>query len=181
MSDPSNPNATPSNDAAPVNGEAGAPVNGEAGALANGEAGANGDGPRLSKAAKLAAHPKVKQAISLAKEHPLGAVATVAAAAALVEIEFAVGILTGIGATALLATRSGPQARDEVIARGREAIARARDATALLAKRSGPQARDEVIARGREAIARARGVIAKRRKASPAPPAPSAEAPPPAA
>jgi hypothetical protein len=85
-----------------------------------------------SAAAKLTAHPKVQQAISYAKSHPLGAVATVAAAAALIEIEFAVGILTGLGATAFLANKSGSQAREEVIARGKQAIARART---LIAKR----------------------------------------------
>lgn len=115
MSDPSNPNATANNDATAAEPKPWAP-------------------------AKLAAHPKVKQAISLAKEHPLGAVATVAAAAALVEIEFAVGILTGLGATALLAKRSGPQARDEVIARGRQAIARARVAIAKRKKSPVPPA-----------------------------------------
>jgi hypothetical protein len=83
-----------------------------------------------SAAAKLTAHPKVQRAIALAKTHPLGAVATVAAAAALVEMEFAVGILAGLGATALLASKSGPEARERVIARGRKAIAKARVALA---------------------------------------------------
>ena len=36
---------------------------------------------------------RVREAITLIKEHPLGAVATVAAATALLEIEFAVGVL----------------------------------------------------------------------------------------
>ena len=132
MSDPSNTGATVDNGGAPAAGEA---------------------EPKTSAVAKLAAHPKVKQAISYAKEHPLGAVVTVAAAAALVEVEFAVGILTGLGATA------------------------------LLAKKSGPQARDEVVTRGRRAIARARGAIAERKKSRAAAAAPSADAspPPPAA
>jgi hypothetical protein len=117
MSDPNNPNATNGNGSAPA---------GEAASAAPTEL-------KSSVAAKLAAaraHPKVQQAITAAKAHPLGAVATVAAAAALVEIEFAVGILTGLGATALLATRSGPQARGEVIARGKQALERAREAIA---------------------------------------------------
>jgi hypothetical protein len=85
---------------------------------------------KLSAAAKLTTHPKVQQAITLAKTHPLGAVATVAAAAALVEVEFAVGILAGLGATALLASRSGPEARERVIAQGKHALAQARVAIA---------------------------------------------------
>ena len=64
---------------------------------------------------KLKTHPKVQQALTVAKEHPLGAVVGVAAAVALVEVEFAVGILTGIGATALLAAKSGPEARKQVV------------------------------------------------------------------
>lgn len=82
--------------------------------------------PKPSAAMKLRSHPKVQQALAMAKTHPLGAVATVAAAAALVEVEFAVGILTGLGATALLASRSGPEARERVIARGKQALAQAR-------------------------------------------------------
>jgi hypothetical protein len=122
MSDPNNPNATASNGNSPGSSSgSGTPA-------AEAASGAVRDA-KARVAARLAAakaHPKVQQAITAAKAHPLGAVATVAAAAALVEIEFAVGILAGLGATALLATRSGPQARDEVIARGRQAIERAR-------------------------------------------------------
>jgi hypothetical protein len=102
-------------------------------AATNGEAGGTPAAPevaKLSAAAKLVAHPKVQQAIALAKQHPLGAVATVAAAAALVEVEFAVGILAGLGATAMLARKSGPEAREQVIARGKKAIAQARVAIA---------------------------------------------------
>jgi hypothetical protein len=90
-------------------------------------------GMKSAAAARLSAlseHPKVQQAIGFAKSHPLGAVATVAAAAALVELQFAVGILTGLGATALLARKSGPEAREQVIARGKKAIAQARIAIA---------------------------------------------------
>jgi hypothetical protein len=134
MSDPNNSNATASNanspgDQAPGGAASGSDVakNGKT-AVADAAAGAVRDAKAML-AARLAAakaHPKVQQAFTTANAHPLGAVATVAAAAALVEIEFAVGILTGLGATALLASKSGPEARDEVIARGREAIARAR-------------------------------------------------------
>jgi hypothetical protein len=101
--------------------------------VTNGEAASKAEsmtGAAKTAAAKLTTHPKVQQALGFAKSHPLGAVATVAAAAALVEIEFAVGILTGLGATALLASKSGPEAREQVIARGRKAIARARGAIA---------------------------------------------------
>ncbi|HTV20837.1 MAG TPA: hypothetical protein VMG12_19265 [Polyangiaceae bacterium] len=149
MSEPSNANANASNGTAAESAENHASEPGGAPAEA-----------KASAAAKLAAHPKVKQALSYAKEHPLGAVVTVAAAAALVEVEFAVGILTGLGATALLAKRSGPQARDEVIARGREAIAKARGA-----------------------IEQRKGAMAERQKARAAAPAAKGEAsaPPPAA
>lgn len=129
----------------------------------NGDAPRNGDAA-TSQAAKLAAHPKVQQAIGFAKSHPLGAVATVAAAAAFVEIEFAVGILTGLGATALLASKSGSEARQQVRLRGKEA-------------------REQVIARGRKALEQARIAIAKRKKGVTASPSTSGEAtpPPPAA
>src|SRR5689334_6501432 len=69
---------------------------------------------------------RFRKALNVLKGHPLGIVALIGAAAALVEIELAVGILTGIGATALLATKSGPQAREEVLAKGKWAIDRAR-------------------------------------------------------
>jgi hypothetical protein len=135
-----------------------------------GEASRNGDAAveaAKSAAAKLAAHPKVQQALGFAKSHPLGAVATVAAAAALVEIEFAVGILTGLGATALLASKSGPEARQQVFARGKEA-------------------REQVILRGKKAIEQARVAIAKRKKGmsgapSASAPTPGESAPPPPA
>jgi hypothetical protein len=68
----------------------------------------------------------VRDAITLLKQHPLGAVATVAAATALIEVELAVGILAGLGATALLANQSGPEARQRVIASGKWALDRAR-------------------------------------------------------
>lgn len=119
MSDPINPNPAETNGASLANGEA--PLTSDA---------------RPSVAAQLKAHPKVQQAIALAKAHPLGAVATVAAAAALVEVQFAIGILTGLGATALLAKKPGHEARDEVMTRGKQAIARAREE---IAKRRQPK------------------------------------------
>ena len=76
---------------------------------------------------KLKTHPKVQHALTVAKEHPLGAVVGVAAAVALVEVEFAVGILTGIGATALLAAKSGPEARKQVVSSGKQAWSNARE------------------------------------------------------
>jgi hypothetical protein len=71
---------------------------------------------------------KVRQVISTLKRHPLGFVLAVGAAAALIEVELAVGILTGIGATALLATKSGPEARQEVVAKGQEVVAKGKAA-----------------------------------------------------
>lgn len=70
------------------------------------------------------------------KQHPLGAVATVAAATALIEVELAVGILAGIGATALLAHESGPETRQKVLEQGRRALSRARTA---MSKPKAPQ------------------------------------------
>lgn len=80
--------------------------------------------PRPSAAQKLGAHPKVQQAIALAKKHPVGTVATVAAAAAIVEIPFAVGLLAGLGASTLIHNK--PEQRAQMVARGKEAIAKAR-------------------------------------------------------
>lgn len=74
------------------------------------------------------------RAISLIKEHPLGAVATVAAATALLELQFAVGVLAGLGATALLANKSGPERRRLVLERGKWALVRARAMKAALKK-----------------------------------------------
>jgi hypothetical protein len=103
---------------------------------------------------------KVRNAIALLKRHPLGLVVAVGAAVALVEVELAVGILTGIGATALLATKSGPEARQEVRSLGQE-----------------------VVTKGKAALERARVALASRAKAraeltAPAPAeAPKAEEP----
>jgi hypothetical protein len=98
---------------------------------------------------------RVRKAIALVKSHPLGVVVAVGAAVALVEIELAVGILTGVGATALLVTKSGPEARQEVRSLGQE-----------------------VFTKGKAAIERARVALASRTKAQPtaATAAPSAEA-----
>jgi hypothetical protein len=86
------------------------------------EAAEGGEQSRL----KQLARPRVQSALRLVKDHPLGAVATVAAAAAFIEVEFAVGILAGLGATALLASKSGPEARQQVLTRGKRALERAR-------------------------------------------------------
>jgi hypothetical protein len=83
---------------------------------------------------------KVREAISLIKEHPLGAVATVAAATALLEIEFAVGVLAGVGATALLANKSGPERRRIVLERGKWALDRARVLKETALKKKGAPA-----------------------------------------
>jgi hypothetical protein len=132
-----NDSTTPTNGGVAMSGEAA--VSGEAAAGAE---------TKPSTVTKLKAHPKVQQAIAMAKNHPLGAVATVAAAAALVEVEFAVGILTGLGATALLASRSGPEARERVIARGKKALAQAR---IVIAKRKKPVAPAASAAEGQAA------------------------------
>ena len=70
----------------------------------------------------------MREAISMIKQHPLGAVATVAAATAFIEVELAVGLLAGIGATALLTRESGSEARHKVLEQGRRALSRARTA-----------------------------------------------------
>jgi hypothetical protein len=109
-----------------------------------------------SAAAPVNAEPaRVRKAIALVKSHPLGVVLAVGAAVALVEIELAVGILTGVGATALLVTKSGPEARQEVRSLGQE-----------------------VFTKGKAAIERARIALASRSKTRPtaANAAPSAEA-----
>jgi hypothetical protein len=95
---------------------------------------------KASEALKVKTKAKVDQAIALAKDHPLGAVVAVAAAAALVEVELAAGILTGLGATALLASQSGPKTREQVVARGKEAVAKAKLAFAKVRKAPAPPA-----------------------------------------
>jgi hypothetical protein len=87
-----------------------------------------------------AASAKAREAFGLLKQHPLGAVATVAAATALIEVEIAVGFLAGLGATAFLATRSGPEARKDALERGKSAYARARSAIASRRKATPPAA-----------------------------------------
>jgi hypothetical protein len=82
---------------------------------------------------------KVRQVLSTLKRHPLGLVVAIGAGIALVEIELAVGLIAGVGATALLVSKSGPEARQEVVAKGKAAIERARVA---LASRTKPQATD---------------------------------------
>lgn len=70
----------------------------------------------------------MREAISMIKQHPLGAVATVAAATAFIEVELAVGLLAGIGATALLVNESGSTTRHKVLEQGKLALSRARTA-----------------------------------------------------
>jgi len=70
----------------------------------------------------------MREAISMIKQHPLGAVATVAAATAFLEVELAVGLLAGIGATALLTNESGLETRHKVLEQGKRALHRARTA-----------------------------------------------------
>ena len=103
--------------------------------------------PSAEGTAKKSAPAKVRKALALLTRHPLGLVVAAGAAVALVEIELAVGILTGIGATALLATKSGPDARQEVLSKGQEvltkskaAVERARVKLASRAKARGAEA-----------------------------------------
>jgi hypothetical protein len=77
---------------------------------------------------------KVRQVLSALKRHPLGLVVAIGAGIALVEIELAVGLIAGVGATALLVSKSGPEARQEVVAKGKAAIERARVALASRTK-----------------------------------------------
>ena len=118
MSESNETAAPPSGDAAKPTAEA--PKAADAAPAAEAAA-----GPSI--VTKLKTHPKVQQAITVAKEHPLGAVVGAAAAVAFVEVELAVGILTGIGATALLVARSGPETRKEVVTRGKQAWSSARE------------------------------------------------------
>jgi hypothetical protein len=77
---------------------------------------------------KTVAYPRVRSALTLVKENPLKAAAIGAAALASLEVELAVGLLAGIGATALLARKSGADTREEVLARGKWALGRAKSA-----------------------------------------------------
>jgi len=58
-----------------------------------------------------------------------GVIALIGAAASLIEVELAVGILAGIGATALLTSTSGAETRQEVVARSKWVLDRARALT----------------------------------------------------
>jgi hypothetical protein len=73
-----------------------------------------------------ATQAQLERARRLLRGHPLGTVATIAVVAAFVEVELAIGILVGLGATALLTTRSGSATRQRFVSRGRIALNRAR-------------------------------------------------------
>lgn len=96
---------------------------------------------------KTIAYPRVKSAIAIVKQNPLKAVALGAAAIASLEVELAVGILAGIGATALLATKPGSEAREEVLTKGKAA-------------------RDEVVSKSKAAYDKAKTAL-KRKEAPP--------------
>ena len=81
-----------------------------------------------------------------------------AAAIAALEVEFAVGLLAGVGATALLATRPGAEARGEVLSKSKAA-------------------RDEVVRKGRAAFDKAKSKL--KRKEAPPPVVSVGDAPPP--
>lgn len=95
------------------------------------------DAPASSTVAAEAAGPKperVRKAVTALKSHPVGVIALAGAAVALVEVEIAVGILAGIGATALLVTKTGPEARQEVLSKGNEVLSKGK---LVLAKAKG--------------------------------------------
>jgi hypothetical protein len=106
---------------------------------------------------KTVAYPRMKSALALVKRNPLKAVALGAAAIASLVVELAVGILAGIGATALLTTKPGAEAREEVVSKGKAA-------------------RDEVVSKGKAAFDKAKTAL--KRKEAPAPVVSAGDAPP---
>lgn len=85
--------------------------------------------PPLPLSVKAAAG--LRSTLKLIEAHPVRAVGVAVAAGALVEVEFALGLLLGAGVTVMLATRSGPEARRELSARVEQL---ARKAKTLLAR-----------------------------------------------
>lgn len=116
---------------------------------------------------KTIAYPRMKSALTLVKQNPLKAVALGAAAIASLEVEFAVGILAGIGATALLVTKPGSEAREEVLSKSKAA----RDEVVSKSK----AARDGVVSKSKAAYDRAK--VALKRKEAPAPVVSAGDAP----
>ncbi len=108
-------------------------------------------------APKTVAYPRMKNALTLVKKHPLKAVALGAAAIASLEVEFAVGLLAGIGATALLTTKAGAEARSEVLSKGKAAG-------------------EEVLSKGKAALGKAKNKF--KRKDAPAPIVSGGDTPP---
>jgi hypothetical protein len=78
------------------------------------------------EAARVPAFPVIGKATRAIKDHPVALVALIGASAAFIEFELALGMLTGIGATALLATAGGPETRQQLLARSRWLLDRAR-------------------------------------------------------
>jgi hypothetical protein len=68
----------------------------------------------------------VRKALREVKRHPLAAAAALGAGAAFIEVELALGVLAGIGATALLMTANGAQTRQELAERARALVSRAK-------------------------------------------------------
>jgi len=115
-------------EAAPASNSATAPA-----AEAPAAAAASAEAPASSTVTAEAAPPKperVRKAVTALKSHPVGVIALAGAAVALVEVEIAVGILAGIGATALLVTKTGPEARQEVLSKGNEVLTKGKLALA---------------------------------------------------
>lgn len=107
-------------------------------------------------------YPRMKSALSLVKKNPLKAVALGAAALASLEVELAVGILAGIGATALLTTKPGAEAREDVLIKGKAA-------------------REEVLIKGKAALDKAKTAFKRKRAPAPVVSAGDPPAAPPAA
>jgi hypothetical protein len=76
----------------------------------------------ISATTAFTTRPRTERARWLIETHPLGALAAGAAVAALFEVEFAVGLLAGIGVTALLATQTGAEARREALRRSKHLL-----------------------------------------------------------
>jgi hypothetical protein len=82
---------------------------------------------------------RARYAITLVEKHPWKAIAAGVAAGTLIELEFALGLLAGIGATLLFVTRTGPEARRELVDKGKLLLGRARSAFAEHSKAGPPE------------------------------------------
>ena len=74
---------------------------------------------------------RFRRAIALIEKHPVKVIAAGVAAAALIEVELALGLLLGIGATLLFVARPGVEARRDLVDTGKLLFGRARGASAV--------------------------------------------------